>query len=396
MTMTGMAAMFRSHLVLRTAGFRFETRASTSYYQKPQHVCLSTSSRYRPDTPRAATPSDDTDTSPYPFRIFRDDIASLRNYRSQVHRSGRTVGLVPTMGALHDGHLSLIRAAAKDNSDVFVSVFINPTQFGPTEDLATYPRSWDEDMAKLVALNNELGIPNGLSRISGVFAPGVKTMYPTLPPSSEIDGVGSFVMITPLASKLEGTSRPTFFRGVATVCMKLFNIVQPDRVYFGQKDVQQSVLIRRMVKDFHMPTEVHVVPTSREADGLAMSSRNIYLGERRRQVAPVLQGALKAAETEYNEGRRSHTEMFGAAIHFLETERLKLPERGLGGVRFELDYISVAEMEEMIEIKGEVDPRKGAIISGAMKMLPLIDPQTEEERRQKLVRLIDNIILAPE
>ena len=300
------------------------------------------------------------------------------------------------MGALHDGHLSLIRAAAKDNSDVFVSVFINPTQFGPTEDLATYPRSWDEDMAKLVALNNELGIPNGLSRISGVFAPGVKTMYPTLPPSSEIDGVGSFVMITPLASKLEGTSRPTFFRGVATVCMKLFNIVQPDRVYFGQKDVQQSVLIRRMVKDFHMPTEVHVVPTSREADGLAMSSRNIYLGERRRQVAPVLQGALKAAETEYNEGRRSHTEMFGAAIHFLETERLKLPERGLGGVRFELDYISVAEMEEMIEIKGEVDPRKGAIISGAMKMLPLIDPQTEEERRQKLVRLIDNIILAPE
>lgn len=313
-----------------------------------------------------------------------------------MHRSGRTLGLVPTMGALHEGHLSLIRAAARDNSDIFVSIFVNPTQFGPTEDLATYPRTWDEDMAKLTALNQKLAFPNGLGRITGVFAPGVKTMYPTLPPSSIVHGVGSFVTIAPLASRLEGVSRPNFFRGVATVCTKLFNIVQPDRVYFGQKDVQQSVLIRRMVQDFHIPTETHVIPTTREADGLAMSSRNVYLGERRRQVAPVLQGALRAAETEYKEGRRSHTEMFGAAIHFLETERLKLPNRGLGGVRFELEYVSVADMEEMNEIKGEVDPEKGAIISGALKMLPVDDAQTEEERAQKPVRLIDNIILAPE
>jgi pantoate--beta-alanine ligase len=299
------------------------------------------------------------------------------------------------MGALHDGHLSLVRAAAKENSDVFVSVFVNPTQFGPTEDLATYPRTWNEDMAKLTALNKELGLPNGLGRISGIFAPGVKTMYPTLPPSSELDGVGSFVISTPLANKLEGASRPTFFRGVATVCMKLFNIVQPDRVYFGQKDMQQSVLIRRIVKDFHIPTIVRVVPTSREPDGLAMSSRNVYLGSRRRLVAPVLQGALRAAEVEYNEGKGSHTELFGAAIHFLETERLKLPGRGLGGVKFELDYISVADVEEMNEIKGEVNPRDGAIISGALKMLPVDDPLTEEERAQKPVRLIDNILLGP-
>lgn len=300
------------------------------------------------------------------------------------------------MGALHDGHLSLIRTAAKQNTDVFVSVFVNPTQFGPTEDLTTYPRSWDEDMAKLSALNSgELAFPNTLGRISGVFVPSVKTMYPTLPPSSEVGGAGSFVTVTPLGNRLEGASRPTFFRGVATVCMKLFHIVQPDRVYFGQKDVQQSVLIRRMVRDFHIPTEVKVMPTSREADGLAMSSRNVYLGERRRRVAPVLQGALRAAEREYNEGRRSHTELFGAAIHFLETERLKLPDRGLGGVRFELDYVSVADMEDMSEIDGDVDPKKGAILSGALKMLPVEDARTEEERAQKPVRLIDNIVLAP-
>lgn len=341
------------------------------------------------------TPSNSPEISPYPFRIFRDDIHSLRKYRGEIYRSGRTLGLVPTMGALHEGHLSLIRAAIKDNTDVFVSVFVNPTQFGPAEDLLTYPRPWDEDMAKLMALNKEFAFPNGLGRISGVFAPAVQTMYPILPPSSEVDGVGSFVTITPLANKLEGASRPTFFRGVATVCTKLFSIVQPDRVYLGQKDIQQSVLIRRMVKDFHIPTEVCMIPTRREADGLAMSSRNIYLGKRRRRVAPVLHDALKAAETEYNEGRRSHTEIFGAALHFLEAERLRLPDKGLGGVRFELDYISVADKEEMNEIQEDVDPKIGAILCGALKMLPVDDAQTEDERAQKSVRLIDNIILEP-
>jgi pantoate--beta-alanine ligase len=300
------------------------------------------------------------------------------------------------MGALHDGHLALIRAAARDNSDVFVSVFVNPTQFGPTEDLATYPRTWDEDMAKLAALSKEVAFPNGFGRISGVFAPGVKTMYPTLPPSSEIDAVGSFIMILPLASKLEGAARPTFFRGVATVCAKLFNIVQPDRVYFGQKDVQQSLVIKRMVNDFHIPTEVSIVSTSREPDGLAMSSRNVYLGKRRRQVAPVLQRALKAAETEYKEGRRSRTELFGAAILCLETERLSLQGRGLDGIRFELEYISVADAEEMDEIKGDVDPGRGAILSGAIKIFPVEDPRSADERAQRAVRLIDNIILPPQ
>lgn len=299
------------------------------------------------------------------------------------------------MGALHDGHMALIRAAARENSDVFVSVFVNPTQFGPSEDLATYPRTWEADMLKLAELNEKMGLPNGTGRISAVFAPGVEAIYPTGSPAGLVEGIGSFVTIAPLGTRLEGASRPTFFRGVATVCMKLFNIVQPERVYFGQKDVQQSVLIQRMVRDFHVPTEVRVVATRREKDGLAMSSRNMYLGERRRAVAPLLQGALRAAEREYIEGRRSRTEMFGAAIQFLEVERLRLPDRGLAGVRFELDYVSVADVEEMNEIKGQVDPSRGAIISGALKMLPVDDPKTEEEKAQKAVRLIDNIILAP-
>jgi pantoate--beta-alanine ligase len=333
--------------------------------------------------------------SGYPFRVFRDDVASLRKYRQEIRKSGRTLGLVPTMGALHDGHLSLVRAAAKDNSDVFLSVFVNPTQFGPTEDLATYPRTWDEDMAKLVALDRQAMSSDGGGRVSGVFAPSVKTMYPTLPPSSEIEAVGSFVTVLPLASKLEGASRPVFFRGVATVCAKLFNIIQPDRVYLGQKDIQQSILIQRMVQDFHIPTRVYIVPTSREPDGLAMSSRNVYLGERRRQVATVLRKALRAAEAEYREGRISHTEIFGAAIYALETERRRLPELGLDRVRFELDYISVADMEEMEEIKGDVDPGRGAVVSGAIKMLPVDNPQSADEKGQKVVRLIDNIILAP-
>ena len=344
---------------------------------------------------RAATPSNSPHTTDYPFRIFRDDILSLRKYLAEINQSGRTVGFVPTMGALHDGHLALIRAAAAEHTDVFVSVFVNPTQFGPTEDLSTYPRTWDEDIAKLSDLNEELTFPNGLGRISGVFAPGVKTMYPNLPPSSEINGPGSFVLISPLASRLEGTSRPTFFRGVATVCTKLFNIIQPHAVYFGQKDVQQSVLINRMIADFHISTELRVVPTSRETDGLAMSSRNMYLGERRRRVAPILYGALKAAEAEYDQGKRSHTEMLGAAIYHLETERRGLAGKGLEGVRFELDYISIARIQDMTEIEGDVDPKNGAIISGALKMLPVEDPENKEEKAQKPVRLIDNIILLP-
>ena len=324
----------------------------------------------------------------------------------------RTVGLVPTMGALHAGHLSLIRAAAKENSDVFVSVFVNPTQFGVNEDLSSYPRTWQSDMAQLGELDKELVQKHSRSessfatgrdlvegvggRITAVFHPGVKTMYPTLPPTSEETGDGSFVLITPLGKKLEGASRPVFFRGVATVCTKLFNVVQPDRVYFGQKDVQQSVLIKRMVQDFHIPTQVRVMPTSREKDGLAMSSRNVYLGEQRRRQATILFRALKAAEAVYESGDYSRHSMLAAAETVVATEVLankKSPSTSKAP--FDFVYLSLADPSEMDEIEGVVDPTRGAILSGAVKMMPVLAPQNDEERAQKPVRLIDNIILKP-
>ena len=208
------------------------------------------------------------------FKVYRD-VAELRAYRNQLRRKDHSVGLVPTMGALHDGHVSLVRQAAADNREVFVSVYVNPTQFGVNEDLDSYPKTWDSDMKKLEELDRELAGTEGSGRITAIFAPSTRTMYPTLPPDSEIPGKGSFVTITPVGSLLEGASRPVFFRGVATVCMKLFNIVNPERVYFGQKDVQQTVVIRRMVKDFHLNIDVKIGPTRREPDGLAMSSRNV-------------------------------------------------------------------------------------------------------------------------
>ena len=346
-----------------------------------------------------------------PFHIF-EDVPELRFFRRNLLMQRRTVGLVPTMGALHAGHLSLIRAAAKENSDVFVSVFVNPTQFGVNEDLASYPRTWDTDMAQLDELDKELAqkhLQSGSSsdahqdsagdaggRITAIFHPSVKTMYPTLLPTSEETGDGSFVLITPLGKKLEGTTRPVFFRGVATVCTKLFNIIQPDRVYFGQKDVQQSVVIKRMVQDFHIPTEVRVMPTTREEDYLAMSSRNVYLGEDRRRNANILVRALKAAEAVYESGAYSRQSILDAADDVIEIERnMNKKSWAASRARFEFVYLSLADPDEMDEIEGNVDPTRGAILSGAVKMMPVLEPQNDEERAQKPVRLIDNIILKP-
>lgn len=309
------------------------------------------------------------------------------------------MGFVPTMGALHDGHLSLMRQAAAENTDVLVSIYVNPTQFGVNEDLDSYPKTWREDLDKLQTLDKELAGQTGSGRISAIFAPTTKVMYPTLPPSSEIEGAGSFVTITPLGSLLEGASRPVFFRGVATVCMKLFNIVQPERVYFGQKDVQQTVVIRRMVKDFHLDTEVKIGATEREADGLALSSRNVYLGSRRRDVGAVLSRALRAAESKYLQGKRSRADILWPANEvstskMMEQDDLPPSKRA----RIEVDYISLADPDTMEEVE-VVDASKGAILSGAIKMLPLEEPQEGEDcglgGGVVPVRLIDNIILRP-
>jgi len=303
------------------------------------------------------------------------------------------------MGALHAGHLSLIRQAVAENSAVVVSIYVNPAQFGVHEDLDSYPQTWAADCALLRNLDRELSDDGAnLGSIAAVFAPNTAVMYPSGFPGQEVDAKGSFVNITPVAEKLEGSQRPTFFRGVATVCMKLFNIVTPERVYFGQKDVQQTVVIRKMVKDFCMDVEVRVGATVRESDGLAMSSRNVYLGERRRKNATALSKTLRVAEVAYNRGCRSRKEIMGPANEFarlLMEEQMNMnPE---DRTRFEIGYLSLADPETLEELD-VVDETRGAILSGAFKMLPVESPKDGEDLGLgggPAVRLIDNIILKP-
>ncbi len=207
-------------------------------------------------------------------------ISSLRrmsNTANRITQRGRTIGFIPTMGALHEGHLSLIRKARKENDFVIVSIFVNPVQFGPKEDFAKYPRNLKQDT--LLCKKAEVDI---------VFSPSAKSMYP--------EGYQTYVSVDDLSGLLCGGFRPGHFKGVATVVIKLFNIVKPDTAYFGQKDAQQSIIIEKMVQDLNMPVKVKVMPTAREADGLAMSSRNKYLNFNERKDAAVLYQALTLAK----------------------------------------------------------------------------------------------------
>lgn len=332
------------------------------------------------------------------IRILRTNDA-VRRWRKPHTLSQHSVGLVPTMGALHKGHLALIRAAAKENHHVVVSIYVNPAQFGIKEDLGSYPVTWEMDTAALAKLDRELADDGAnLGRISAVFAPTTGEIYPSGFPGQEIDSKGSFVTITPVGEVLEGASRPTFFRGVATVCMKLFNIVQPERVYFGQKDVQQTVVIKSMARDFVLPTEIVVCPTEREPDGLALSSRNVYLGTRRRRVGIVLNRALVAAANSYGGGNLDRKSVLGTAHEVMAAvvqaqSRLPSTQR----VLFEVDYISLADPDTLQEVD-VIDPKRGAVLSGAIKMLPLEEAIPGEDVGHAggpTVRLIDNLILDP-
>jgi pantoate--beta-alanine ligase len=196
------------------------------------------------------------------------------------------VGLVPTMGYLHDGHLSLVRQARVDCASVITSIFVNPTQFSPQEDLQAYPRDLPRDLDLLANAGVDL-----------VWTPTVEVMYP--------DGFQTWVSIEEITSRLEGSQRPGHFRGVATVVTKLFNATAPHKAYFGQKDAQQAAVIRRMVQDLDMSVEIVICPIVREVDGLAMSSRNVYLSAAERQAAPLLYRALQTARDAYNQGERS-------------------------------------------------------------------------------------------
>ena len=200
-----------------------------------------------------------------------------------VRAEGKTLGLVPTMGALHAGHLALVKAARTSCDAVGVSIFVNPTQFGPGEDFASYPRTFEEDCRKL----DEAGV-------DVVFAPSAEEMFPP--------GATTFVTVEGLSERLDGKSRPGHFRGVATVVAKLFHIFMPDHAFFGQKDAAQVAVLRKMVRDLQFPLQLDVCPTVREADGLAMSSRNRNLNGEQRQQALVLSRALRAVETQVKSG----------------------------------------------------------------------------------------------
>ncbi len=270
-------------------------------------------------------------------------IDALRQARSQFGR----LGLVPTMGYLHAGHLSLVELARRENGASAVSIFVNPTQFAPHEDFTRYPRDIERDLRLLEEAGVDL-----------VFSPPVEEIYPP--------GFGTYVVIPAADEVLEGAARPAHFRGVATVVCKLLNLIQPTRAYFGQKDAQQTVVVRQMVRDLNLPTSIVVAPTVREPDGLALSSRNVYLSPAQRAAAPVLYRALSAASRRYAAGERDG-ELLRRIMHeILAEEPLVIPE-----------YVSVADPLTLRELE-ELGPQ-GALLSLAVRLGP--------------IRLIDNILL---
>jgi pantoate--beta-alanine ligase len=282
-----------------------------------------------------------------PTPLLLTEIDATRAWVRERQRAGETVGVVPTMGALHAGHLSLAEAARRECDRVIATVFVNPTQFSPSEDFERYPRDLDADAKKL-----------GSVGVEAIFAPSVAVMYP--PSASTSIDVGA------VALPFEGAIRPTHFAGVATVVAKLFMIAPADRAYFGQKDYQQTVVVRRMVEDLNLPIKVVVCPTVREADGIAMSSRNAYLSIEERQQALCLSRGLREAERLYAAGERSASTLRDAVRDVISNTE---------GV--ELQYVAVLHDGTMDEVETVDAP---AVIAVAARV-----GQT---------RLIDNVRLA--
>ncbi|HET9182124.1 MAG TPA: pantoate--beta-alanine ligase [Candidatus Angelobacter sp.] len=263
-----------------------------------------------------------------------------------AQREGKKVGFVPTMGALHEGHLSLVRAARTQSDVVVVSVFVNPTQFGPTEDFAKYPRSFDQDKAMLER-----------EGVDCIFCPSVEEMYPA--------GAATWVTVEGPSEKLDGRSRPGHFRGVSTIVSKLFNIVQPNAAFFGQKDAAQVAVIRKMARDLNFAANIVVCPIVRESDGLAMSSRNTYLNPQERKQALVLSRSLRRVQSLVEQGERSAEKLIDAGKSVMTDEP---------AVR--LDYFEIVNpdtLDSVLEISG------GALVAVAAYVGP--------------TRLIDNLLL---
>ena len=272
-------------------------------------------------------------------------VAEMRAARAEL---SEPVGLVPTMGFLHDGHLSLVRMARNENPSTVVSIFVNPTQFSPTEDLASYPRDLDRD---LLLLEKE--------GVHVVFVPEADAVYGS--------DHATWVDVEGITDRLEGAARPGHFRGVATVVVKLLNIVAPQRAYFGQKDAQQAIVLRKVIDDLDFDIEMIVGPTLREADGLAMSSRNTYLSPEERAAAPALRRALDLAERLYTGGKRNPETLRRAMTEVLESEPRIQPE-----------YVSIANPTDLREVE-TIDAK--VLVSLAARI--------------GMTRLIDNTVLPP-
>jgi pantoate--beta-alanine ligase len=270
-------------------------------------------------------------------------IADFRKLRAKLRVP---VGFVPTMGYLHEGHLVLVRRAKKENPSVVISIFVNPTQFGPREDYKQYPRNPERDLALLEKEGTDV-----------VFMPSAEEMYPS--------GFDSWVEVGRLAERLEGAARPGHFRGVATVVAKLFNIVRPDRAYFGQKDAQQLLVIKKMTNDLDIDIEIVAVPTVREPDGLAMSSRNTYLNAEEREQAVVLYQALKLAQKLFAGGEKDAKAIIRQMTDLIGQQPLA-----------KIEYISIADAETLEELDRVKPP---ALISLAVRF--------------GKTRLIDNVVV---
>ncbi|MFC1957837.1 pantoate--beta-alanine ligase [Chloroflexota bacterium] len=272
-----------------------------------------------------------------------ETIAEMKQLRLELAES---VGFVPTMGYLHKGHLSLVKRARAENSSVVASIFVNPTQFGPQEDFASYPRDTRRDLSMLEKEKTDI-----------VFIPSAAEMYPP-----QFD---SWVEAGKVSQRLEGAARPTHFRGVTTVVAKLFNIVQPTKAYFGQKDAQQAIVIRKMAADLNMNLEIVTIPTIREPDGLAMSSRNTYLNQEERRAAAVLYQSLSLAQQLWSQGEKDAERLRREMIKLIEQQPLA-----------NIDYVSIADTETLDELD-EVKPP--SLVSLAVRI--------------GKTRLIDNVVL---
>ena len=273
-------------------------------------------------------------------------VEDMRAACRRARRGGKRLGFVPTMGALHEGHLSLVRAARASCDAVAASIFVNPMQFGPNEDLAKYPRSFERDRELLAKEGVEL-----------LFAPSVEEMYPA--------GAVTWVTVEGLSSKLDGRSRPGHFRGVTTVVAKLFHIVEPDAAFFGQKDAAQVAIVRRMVRDLNLPVEIVACPIVREPDGLAMSSRNAYLDPQQRKQALVLHRGLLQVKKSWEEGEREAGKLLTVGRDELSAEK---------SVR--LDYLEIVDPDSLVPVENTAG---GALVAVAAFV--------------GLTRLIDNLVL---